>query len=67
MYIILIIYLFFCNFLDVKQINGMEYMNGNGVNLSDKMDDFEVQFQSVFVSKIVLVLDFNVSFFEFFG
>ncbi|XP_052705948.1 microtubule-associated protein 2-like isoform X6 [Crassostrea angulata] len=52
---------------DVKQTNGMEYMNGNGVNSPDKMDDFEAQFQSAPASKIASVLDPNASPFEPFG
>nr|XP_034328978.1 probable serine/threonine-protein kinase kinX isoform X1 [Crassostrea gigas] len=52
---------------DVKQTNGMEYMNGNGVNSPDKMDDFEAQFQTAPASKIASVLDPNASPFEPFG
>lgn len=45
----------------------MEYMNGNGVNSPDKMDDFEAQFQTAPASKIASVLDPNASPFEPFG
>lgn len=52
---------------DAKQTNGVEYMNGNGVNSPDKMDDFEAQFQTAPVGKVASVLDPNASPFEPFG